>query len=68
MAASTEQAQVAMVGERLKERHPQVPGERIDALVTEVHAEYSGVAVRDFVAVRAEREAKERLRTPLQPA
>ncbi|MBW9121234.1 hypothetical protein JNB63_14135 [Microbacterium trichothecenolyticum] len=50
------------ITERITEKHPEAPAERIAAVVDEVRAEMSAAKVRDFVPVLAEREVKSRLK------
>lgn len=47
---------------RLQSRYPQATGRAVDDLVTEVHREFDGRPIRDFVPVLVEREVAERLR------
>ncbi|MCW3492548.1 three-helix bundle dimerization domain-containing protein [Microbacterium sp. SSM24] len=47
---------------RLTEKYPDVPPERISAIVDEVRGEMTSAKVRDFVPVLAEREAKKRVK------
>ncbi|CAN5574277.1 hypothetical protein BH10ACT10_BH10ACT10_00220 [soil metagenome] len=47
---------------RLQSSYPQAPGHTVDQLVTEVHREFDGRPIRDFVPVLVEREVAERLK------
>lgn len=53
---------------RLTEKYPDVPPERVAAIVDEVRAEMTTAKVRDFVPVLAEREAKKRVKLEREPA
>lgn len=46
---------------RLQSSYPQASGRTVDDLVTEVHREFDGRPIRDFVPVLVEREVVERL-------
>ncbi|MGN8553203.1 UNVERIFIED_CONTAM: hypothetical protein OHV15_11530 [Microbacterium sp. SLM126] len=52
---------------RLSEKYPEVPPERVTAIVDEVRAEMTTAKVRDFVPVLAEREAKTRVKAERPP-
>lgn len=56
-----EDAAFAEIAERLTERYPHVPSDRIDAAVEEARRHFDHARVRDFVPVLAEREARARL-------
>jgi hypothetical protein len=46
---------------RLRARYPEAGGRTVDEQVTEVHREFDGNPIRDFVPVLVEREAADRL-------
>jgi hypothetical protein len=48
--------------ERMTEKYPDVPAERVSEIVGNVRAEMTTAKVRDFVPVLAEREAKSRIK------
>ncbi|MGO4533343.1 three-helix bundle dimerization domain-containing protein [Leifsonia sp. 2MCAF36] len=52
---------VERAAERLAERYPGVPRERIDELVEKHHEGFDGAPVRDFVPVLIEHDVKEQL-------
>lgn len=49
------------VNRRLRAKFPDAEPEIIDALVTELHREFDGDPIRDFVPVLVERQATDRL-------
>jgi hypothetical protein len=49
---------------RLRERFPGAPADAIKNMVNQVHRQYDGSPVRDFIPVLVEREVVEYLRTP----
>ena len=59
--ASEEDLAVEHAAERLAERYPEVPRERIDELVEKHHEEFDGAPVRDFVPVLIEHDVKQEL-------
>lgn len=52
---------VAEIAERLRDRFPDVPDERITAAVDDARASFDSAKVRDFVPLLIEKEAKARL-------
>jgi len=52
---------VEHAAERLAERYPTVPRERIDELVEKHHENFAGAPVRDFVPVLIEHDVKQEL-------
>jgi hypothetical protein len=52
--------------ERMTEKYPDVPAERVSEIVGNVRAEMTTAKVRDFVPVLAEREAKSRIKEERQ--
>ena len=52
---------VEHAAERLAERYPSVPRERIDELVEKHHENFEGAPVRDFVPVLIEHDVKQEL-------
>jgi hypothetical protein len=59
--ASEEDLAVEHAAERLAERFPDVPRDRIDALVEKHHEAFDGAPVRDFVPVLIEHDVKREL-------
>ena len=59
--ASEEDIAVERAADRLADRYPQVPRERIDELVEKHHEEFDGAPVRDFVPVLIEHDVKQEL-------
>jgi len=60
--ATDEDIAVEHAAERLADRYPQVPRERIDELVEKHHEEFEGAPVRDFVPVLIEHDVKQELK------
>jgi len=60
--AEHEAREIDEVIERLRERFPDVPPERIREIVSAEHHAFEGRPIRDFVPVFVERAAIERLR------
>ncbi len=59
---TTEEAKaVAEVAERLLRRFPHLPKQTVDDLVDQVHAQFEGRPIRDFVPVLVENIARSRL-------
>jgi hypothetical protein len=56
--ADEELVAVEHAADRLAERFPGVPRDRIQQLVQERHEEFSGAPVRDFVPVLVEHDVK----------
>jgi len=48
--------------ERMTEKYPDVPAERVSEIVGNVRSEMTTAKVRDFVPVLAEREVKSRIK------
>jgi hypothetical protein len=59
--AAEEDLAVEHAAERLADRYPGVPRERIDELVEKYHGEFDGAPVRDFVPVLIEHDVKREL-------
>jgi molybdate-binding protein len=57
-----ESAALEHAAERISEKFPEVPRERIDRLVEERSDDYDGASVRDFVPVLVEHDVKAELR------
>jgi hypothetical protein len=51
---------------RLRERFPEAPPEGIKNMVNQVHRQYDGSPIRDFIPVLVEREVVEYLRAPAE--
>ena len=67
MNAEDESRAVDQVVDRLAQRFPDVPRDRITAIVGEEHQGLEGNPIRDFVPVLVEHEARDRLRTEGTP-
>ncbi len=65
MDADKEEQSVAAVIERLSEQFPQVDRSNLETLVQQMHAQFSGASIRDYVPVLVEHSAKDRLRQRL---
>ena len=50
------------ISERMAEKYPEFPSERMAQIVDAVRAEMADAKVRDFVPVLAEREVKKRIK------
>ena len=50
------------LADRLRGRFPDAPPEKIKQVVDEVHHEYDGRPIRDFIPVLVEREVVDRFR------
>ena len=60
---TTEEIQVIdQLADRLHGRFPDAPVDRIRTVVTQVHHQYDGSTIRDFIPVLVEREAADQLR------
>jgi hypothetical protein len=53
---------IVELAERLHARFPDAPADTIEQLVTQIHHEYDGHPIRDFIPVLVEREAVDQLR------
>ncbi|MFH8249525.1 three-helix bundle dimerization domain-containing protein [Microbacterium sp. B2969] len=63
MAAEiNEEVAVQEIVDRLAEKFPMLPRERVTEVVREVHSSMDAAPVRDFVPVLVERGAKDRLK------
>ena len=62
MNAEEEARAVDQVIDRLAQRFPDVPRDRVAAIVGEEHLGLEGNPIRDFVPVLVEHEARDRLR------
>ena len=60
-AAAHEVRELNEVVERLRERFPEVPEERVRSVVTKAHEGFAGHPIRDFVPVFVERVARDEL-------
>lgn len=65
MNPDDERRAVEQVAERLADRFPHTPPQRVSAVVGEVHNGFEGTPIRDFVPILVEREARERLAHPV---
>lgn len=68
MNAEEEARAVDQVVDRLVQRFPAVPRDRVAAIVGEEHRVLDGNPIRDFVPVLVEHEARVRLRAEGTPA
>ncbi len=50
------------LADRLRSRFPETPPDSIKSLVTQVHHQYDGSPIRDFIPVLVEREVVEHFR------
>ena len=50
------------VADRLRERFPDTPPDNIKQMVSQVHHQYDGSPIRDFIPVLVEREVSEHFR------
>ena len=55
-----------LLADRLRERFPEASPDGIRQLVAEVHHQYDGSPIRDFIPVLVEREVSEHFRPPTQ--
>jgi len=60
-AAAHESRELNEVVERLVERFPDVPEERVRSVVAKAHEKFAGNPIRDFVPVFVERSARDEL-------
>lgn len=66
--AADEDIAVEHAAERLADRYPDVPRQRIDELVEKHREEFDGAPVRDFVPVLIEHDVKQELNAPRRGA
>jgi hypothetical protein len=56
---------------RTRARFPELPVDRLQSMITELHSQYDGRPIRDFISVLVEREVLEQLKSaqaiPEQP-
>ena len=52
------------LAQRLHDRFPQAEPARIDQVLDEVHHQYDGRPIREFIPVLVEREVADRIRDP----
>lgn len=62
-----EDVAIEHVVDRLTEQFPAVPAEVVHDTVTDIHGSFDQAAVRDFVPVIVEHDAKEKLRAEYAP-
>jgi hypothetical protein len=62
MKESEEAHAIVELAERLRTRFPDAPADAVDQLVTQIHHEFDGHPIRDFIPVLVEREAVDQLR------
>lgn len=68
MQTPDEDQQLAVVVERLTAKFPHIPREHIEEIVAEVHRDFDGNPVRDYIPVLVEHEVKAELRDEEAPA
>jgi hypothetical protein len=61
-ALADERDRVAEVVQRLRERYPTLPADRVEGAVRQAHRELDSARVRDFVPVLVEKRARDLLR------
>ena len=66
-ASSDEEVAIGHAVDRLAERFPTVPRDRIVDLVHQRHVDYTGAPVRDFIPVLIEHDVKRELIAEVQP-
>lgn len=66
-AATDEEVAIGHAVDRLAERFPAVPRDRIVELVHERHVDYTGAAVRDFIPVLIEHDVRRDLHAEVDP-
>lgn len=64
MRTDKELAKIAEISTRLTSRHPEVSRGTVETVVREVHRDFEGSRVRDFVPLLVERYAGARLSHP----
>lgn len=58
---TTEAQTVASLSEELRNRFPDTPSEKINKAVAEVHHEFDGQPIRQFIPILVERKVVDRL-------
>ena len=66
-APTDEEVALGHAVDRLAERFPTVPRDRIVDLVHQRHVDYTGAPVRDFIPVLIEHDVKRELIAEVQP-
>ncbi|QNE35464.1 three-helix bundle dimerization domain-containing protein [Leifsonia shinshuensis] len=66
-ASNDEEVAIGHAVDRLAERFPTVPRDRIVDLVHQRHVDYTGAPVRDFIPVLIEHDVKRELIAEVQP-
>jgi len=61
MEPDAEGRALSLVAERLRSQFPSVDTDTIGGVVAQVHHQYDGRPIRDFIPVLVERDAAERL-------
>jgi hypothetical protein len=67
-AVTHEARELDEVVERLRQRFPQTPEDRVRSVVMEAHRSFAGNPIRDFVPVFVERSARDELSRTVQVA
>jgi len=58
---ATEAQSVASLAEKLRDRFPHTPPEKISTAVAEAHREFDGQPIRQFIPILVERKVVDRL-------
>ena len=66
-ATADEEVAIGHAVDRLAERFPTVPRDRIADLVHQRHIDYTGAPVRDFIPVLIEHDVKRELAEEVRP-
>jgi hypothetical protein len=67
MSHEDERRALDAVIQRLQDRFPDEPADRISRVVGEVSADLGPARIRDYLPVLVEKEARKRLRSPREP-
>jgi len=68
MTQTEEMRALDELADRLRGRFPDAPPEGIEQMVRQVHHQYDGSPIRDFIPVLVEREVVDHFRAPRQRA
>jgi phage terminase Nu1 subunit (DNA packaging protein) len=63
----SEVSALAEISARVQRRFPDVPKEAVDRIVAEVHHEFDGHRIRDFIPILVERDVADRFRRDPTP-
>jgi hypothetical protein len=64
MSQADEAQALSHLAARLHEKFPHAPPERIRQVLTQLHRQYDGRPIREFIPLLVEREATDLLRDP----